>query len=243
MFSLFKKQNTQTTSPFIVDVHSHLIPYLDDGVNSEEESMYILRTFQKLGYKKVISTPHVKPDQYPNKSDDILAGAAVIKSLIEKEKLPIGFEVAAEYFLDDTLMEMLQNNDPLLTFGDKYLLFETSFLNKPAFLEEAIFKMNINGYKPVFAHPERYIYLQSDSKPIAMLRDMNVRFQVNLLSLSGYYSKAAGKLATRLIADGFVDFIGSDCHNAAHVKEIVKSLASMNKRTLSRLRVQNESLL
>jgi len=243
MFDIFKKHHSNPKLPFLVDVHSHLIPYLDDGVTSEEESMYILQTFLKMGYKKVITTPHVKVDQYPNKTNDILSGAAAIRNRIKNERLPIIFEAAAEYFLDDTLLAMLQNNEPLLTFGDKYLLFETSFLNKPAFLEEAIFKMNINGYRPVFAHPERYIYLQSDPQSITILKDMNVRLQVNLLSLSGYYSRAAKKLAMRLIADGLVDFIGSDCHNASQANEIVRSLSSLNKRTLRQLQVKNESLL
>jgi tyrosine-protein phosphatase YwqE len=243
MFNIFKKQNSTVKLPFLVDVHSHLIPFLDDGVMSEEESMYILKTFLKLGYKKVITTPHVKVDQYPNKTNDILSGAKAVKKRIEKEKLPIIFEAAAEYFLDDTLMTMLQTDEPLLTFGDKYLLFETSFLNRPAFLEEAIFQMNINGYRPVFAHPERYMYLQSDPKPIAMLKDMNVLLQVNLLSLSGYYSTAARKLAMRLIEDGLVDFIGSDCHNASQANEILSSLASLKKRTMRQLQVRNESLL
>jgi tyrosine-protein phosphatase YwqE len=243
MFNIFKKQNSTLNLPFQVDVHSHLIPGLDDGVKTEEESLYILREFIKLGYKKVITTPHVKGDQYPNKAEEIEDGASAINARLKSAKLPIKFEAAAEYFLDDTLFEMLQNNDRLLTFGDRYLLFETSFLNKPAFLEAAIFQMNINGYKPVFAHPERYIYLQSEPKTIVQLKDMNVRFQVNLLSLSGYYSQAARKLALRLIYDGHVDFIGSDCHNAKQANEIVRSVATLSNRILRQLQVKNESLL
>ena len=243
MLNFFNRKNKQIKLPFLVDLHSHLIPGLDDGVKSAEESIYIINTFANLGYRKVITTPHVKADQYPNVAGDILAGASAINKLIEKEKLPIVLEAAAEYFLDESLLNSIQNNAPLLTFGEKYLLFETSFLNKPAFLEDAIFQMNINGYKPVFAHPERYIYLQSDPKLITLLKDMNVSFQVNLLSLTRYYSTAAKKLVLKLISDGMVDFIGSDCHNALQANEIVKSLASLNKKILKQLQVQNQGLL
>src|SRR5690606_8579722 len=127
-------------------------------------------------------------------------------------------EAAAEYYLDEVLMKRLQEDDPLLTFGNQYLLFETNFMTEPLTLKEFIFLATTKGYRPVLAHPERYMYLQSKFEKAEDLIDRGVMFQLNLASLSGYYSKPAQTTAQKLIDKGFVHFIGSDCHNLQHAQ-------------------------
>ena len=243
MFGLFKKSTETTVLPFQVDIHSHLLPGLDDGVKSVEETIYIIHTLKKLGYRKIITTPHVMHDRYPNTADEILVRSSEVKRNLHKKNIKIEFEAAAEYYLDEQLATKLSNGDKLLTFNDNFLLFETSFINKPAFLEEAVFNMNTNGYQPVLAHPERYIYLQSNVKLIEQLKNMNVLFQLNMLSLFGYYSADVKRNALNLIKMGVVDFIGSDCHSALQANEIIKQVHTKRNRALFSLNVLNRTLL
>ena len=243
MLNIFGRRKENFTLPILVDIHSHLLPGLDDGVKSVEETFYILKVLQKLGYRKVITTPHVMNDHYPNSSDDILSRLAYVKEKLKEKKINIELEAAAEYYLDENLISKLDKQEKLLTFGNNYLLFETSFFNKPAFLEEAIFNMNTLGYQPVLAHPERYGYLHNDMKQIEKLRNMNLFFQMNLLSLTGFYSGEIRKFAKRLLNNNLIDFIGTDCHNAFQANEI---LGKMNRKHLNLIRAQkilNRSLL
>ncbi len=243
MFNLFKSKPKKTTLPLLVDIHSHLLPGLDDGVKSEDESLYILRSLEKIGYKKVITTPHVMNEYYPNNPSKIHARLEEIRNLIRKNNLDITLEAAAEYYLDETLMAKLSDQETLLTFGNNYLLFETSFLNKPAFLEDAIFNMHTNGYQPVLAHPERYGYLHGDESLVEQLKGMNVLFQMNVLSLTGYYSSEIKRMARYLLKENTIDLIGTDCHNAHQVEVIVKSLNTKNLKCLEGKSFLNPTLL
>ena len=244
MLSFFRKKDQgHVVLPYVVDMHSHLLPGLDDGVRSVEESLYILKKLAKLGYRKVITTPHVMLEHYPNKPEEIIVRASEIQHYLNKHQLNITFEAAAEYYLDEHLNSLLSTNEKLLTFHDGYLLFETSFMNKPVFLEEAIFKMNVNGYKPVMAHPERYIYLQTNPDLISHLRNMNVLFQINLFSLLGHYSAGAKRLAGKLLNSGLVEFVGTDCHNALQIDELQKAVTPRFVNSLRKYHVRNHLLL
>ncbi|TDI69347.1 MAG: capsular biosynthesis protein [Bacteroidetes bacterium] len=214
MISLFQKRKVQkSVRPLMVDMHSHLIPGVDDGVGTMEESLTILRSMSKMGYQKVITTPHVMNDFYPNTTEDIRNRAKQLQVEVDAAGIDIEVSAAAEYYLDEYLMQMLEEKKELLTFGDGYLLFETSFLNEPAYLREGIFQIISNGMKPVMAHPERYIFVQNRPDMLKDLMDRGLLLQVNTISLSGYYSNAARKLAELLIDEKAISFLGTDCHN------------------------------
>jgi tyrosine-protein phosphatase YwqE len=216
----FKKKNTgeENISLPSIDVHSHLLPGLDDGVKSFEESEEIILRFQKLGYKKIITTPHVMSDFYRNSNEDILNKLGELNHWLAKKNIQIQIEAAAEYYLDEELLKRVENDSPLLTFGNRYLLFETNFMTEPFQLKEFIFAATTKGYKPVLAHPERYIYLQDNFEKAEDLINRGVLFQLNISSISGYYSKAAQRMAFKLIDKGWVNLIGSDCHNLQHIQ-------------------------
>ena len=243
LIDLFRKKPSGHTLPFVTDFHSHLLPGLDDGVKSLEETAFILKLFMKMGYRKVITTPHIMHEHYPNTTEKIMNRLHETNDFLKTQKIDIKLEAAAEYFLDETFMEKLNGHEKLMTFDDKYLLFETSFINKPVFLEEAVFLMNSQGYQPVLAHPERYYYLQEDSGLVQRLKDMKVLFQVNLLSLFGFYTRQVRKFAFTLIRSETVDFIGSDCHSAHHANEIYKNLTAKNIRMLNSWDFIKNSLL
>ncbi len=243
MFNLFSNKGKKIRLPFLVDIHSHLLPGLDDGVKSVEETIYILKIFQDLGFRKVITTPHVMGDHYPNSVSDILSKLEFVNQALQKHEITVKLEAAAEYYLDEKLLTQLSKQEKLLTFGDNYLLFETSFFNKPAFLEETVFNMNAQGYQPVLAHPERYGYLQNDLKLLEKLKNMNLLFQLNLLSLTGFYSSDVRKFARELLKANEINFVGTDCHNAFQANEVMQKLNNKNLRLLNSPNILNRSLM
>jgi len=219
-------------NPIHTDLHSHLIPEVDDGVASLEESVEIIRHFYGMGYKKIITTPHIMHEFYDNSPETILPGLTKLKETLEEEQIPMEIEAAAEYYLDDYFFDTLLEKQDLLTFGDQYILVETPFLNAPFFLKDAVFQLNAKGYKVVLAHPERYIYLQKDDKLLQTLLDMQVLFQVNISSLIGHYSKNVKKFALQLLDNGYIRFVGSDCHNLTQLQTVKRALNSKFYRKL-----------
>lgn len=243
MFNLFRSKPKEKHIPLIVDIHSHLLPGIDDGVKSIEETVYILKIMQSLGYKKIVTTPHIMNDHYPNSEQGIRSKLEETKNLIRKHELNIELDAAAEYYLDENLMNKLSKQEELLTFGKNYLLFETSFFNKPTFLEEAVFNMNTHGYQPILAHPERYTYLYGNQKLLEKLKNMNLLFQLNMLSLTGFYSVESKKFALKLLKENLIDFVGTDCHNALQADEILNQANNKHFRMFQSENILNRSLL
>ncbi len=226
MLSWFKKKQDQVISPLKVDIHSHLLPGLDDGVKSFEESIEIIRHFQTLGYSELITTPHIMSDLYRNDATSINDKLDELKRVLQHEGMSIKINAAAEYYLDESLIQLLEKDEPLLTIKGRYLLFETNFLNEPLNLKEFIFLASTKGYKLILAHPERYLYLHENLAKAEDLLNRGVLFQINISSLTGYYAKESQAMAFKFIDRGWIHWLGSDCHHLKHVqlvKEVQKN--------------------
>ena len=243
MFNWLKKKNDNNPPALQVDIHSHLLPGLDDGVKTFEEALTILRHFKALGYKKVITTPHVMSDIYRNTSESILEKSKALSLMIKQENLDIELQTAAEYYLDEVLLSRVVNNTPLLTFGDRYLLFETNFLTEPLNLKEFIFQAATKGYRLILAHPERYIYLHKNFEKVQDLLTRGVLLQVNISSLTGYYSKQAQRMSYELIDRGWVHMLGSDCHHFPHAELLTRAHRNNHYQKALTLPLLNNSLL
>ncbi len=243
VISFLKNRKVQTSvRPLMVDMHSHLIPGVDDGVSTIEESLEILKNMSKMGFQKVITTPHVMNDFYPNTTEDIRNRVKKLQIEVEAAGIDIEISAAAEYYLDEYLMQMLEEKRELLTFGDRYLLFETSFLNEPAYLREGIFQIISNGMTPVMAHPERYIFVQNRPEMLNDLRERGLLLQINTISLSGYYSNAAKKLAELLIDEKAISFLGTDCHNMKQLEMMESTVDQKYFDKALQLNLLNNSL-
>lgn len=197
-------------------MHSHLLPGIDDGVKSREEAFEVIAQLLDLGYKKLVTTPHIMTDYFGNTTESVNAAYQAFLPAVKARYPDLLFEAAAEYYLDDTVITLAAERKPLLTFGDKYLLFETNMISEPLQLKEFIFSVTLQGYKPVLAHPERYQYMTLEKAED--LRNRGVRLQLNLLSLIGHYGPPVQRLAEKLIARGWVDLLGTDCHNLDHAR-------------------------
>ncbi len=225
-----------------MDLHSHLIPGIDDGVDSWDESLNLLSQLSELGYKKIITTPHIIQNYYPNTSDQIREGVTELNRLLAESDISIQVEAGAEYYLDDHFAKQVETKENLLSFGNGYILIETPFMNKPLFLEETVFNLQANGLKPILAHPERYTYLQNNMELVQNLTSLGVFMQVNISSLTGYYSKEAKQLAKHLIDTNQIHFLASDIHNQKHLNEVKSATKSKLFQRCRQLRLLNSTL-
>ncbi len=240
--SFLKFFESNAKSLVSVDIHSHLIPSIDDGAKDMERSIELILALKEMGYKKLITTPHVS-DMFHNSTKTILDGYANLKLELEKRDIDIEIEVAAEYYADDTFEELLKNRD-ILTFGkEKYLLFELSYFTLPRDLESLVHEIKMAGYTPVLAHPERYVYFHNDISQYHNLKSLGVLFQINFISLENYYSLEVTNIVKKLITDGLVNFIGSDIHHRRYIKFLEKSLhSSLYKKIFKKNTILNNSL-
>ena len=226
MFGIFKKKEYKKDITFdygsiLVDMHSHVLPGIDDGAKNPEESIVLVKKLMALGIKKIIATPHIMADYYRNTPETINGALEILKAELEKEKIDIQIEAAAEHYFDETF-EARINNRELMIMGDNYVLFEFSFINQPPNTVPVVQKLKDMGYKPILAHPERYPYLDIDQ--LKTLHDWGLLFQINTISLTGYYGKETKKAAESLIDNQLVDFISSDMHHLRHAEALKQAL-------------------
>lgn len=204
------------------DMHSHLIPGLDDGSKSLEESIDLIKRMHNLGYKKIIITPHIMSDCFKNNPENIAKGLELVRNELEKQQIPVVLETAAEYMFDEGLVKKIKSGN-LLTFGKKYVLIELSAFVFPENLFHVLFDMKLEGYNPVLAHPERYSYWYCSFEHFVTLKDREILFQINIPSLAGIYSQDARKICENLIDQNMVDFAGTDVHNMEYFRYLEKS--------------------
>ena len=201
-----------------VDFHSHLIPGIDDGVKTIDDSVFLLRQLEVLGFKRIITSPHVMADGYNNGPDIILSGRDKVREAIKQNAINIDFDATGEYNIDEAMYARIEKKE-LLPFGKNYIMVEMPFLAKPPVMADIVYKLQIAGYNVILAHPERYTYLyDSDFSNYESLKDRNLLFQINIGSLSGIYGKAAKFTAERMIDENMVEFVGTDLHGIKHLE-------------------------
>ncbi len=237
MISFFKKKSESISQVIKTDMHSHLLAGLDDGVKTHEEALLLIQNFSRLGYKKIITTPHIMSDYYRNEPEQIIAKLRELNQVLKENQIPITVEAAAEYYLDESLIDKINEQEKLLTFGSNYLLFETNFFSEPFQLNEFIFSAITHGYKPILAHPERYQYMTLNKAE--ELKDRGVLLQLNIPSIVGYYGKPVERMAIKLIEAGWIDLIGSDCHNQLQFNALEDAFKNKNFKKVLDLRLLN----
>lgn len=224
------------------DMHSHFIPGVDDGAQTMDDSLQLLQKMQALGYKKCITTPHIKMDIYPNSEEKLRRVFYQLQE--EKVRAGIGIEVelAAEYYLDDTFAERLKERE-LLCFGkQRYVLMEFSFTTPPVFEEDTFKRVLDRGYIPILAHFERYLYFHGKPEVAEKYRKMGVNTQMNLLSLTGHYGPDIRKQAERMVDDCLFDFVGTDAHRIQHLQLLEDHLSLPYLAELGKRLVKNQGL-
>ena len=198
------------------DMHSHFIPGIDDGAPTLEASLELITAMHALGYRKVVTTPHVMADGYRNTPEIILGGLEKVRAGVKELGIDMEVDAAAEYYLDHEFEQRVKQHE-VLTFGSNMVLFELPFISEPAILPSVVFELQTQGYRPVLAHPERYQYWHTDLGKYESLKDRGVLFQLNTIALMGAYGPGAKKIAEKMVDNGWYDLLGSDCHSMNHI--------------------------
>lgn len=228
--------------PFQVDMHSHLLPGIDDGVQSLAESLQLVQQMRTHGYRKAITTPHIMGDFYRNTPEGILGKLSELRAYLDEHQVEFSIEAAAEYYLDEWFMEKFHQGR-LLTFGPRMVLVETSYINRPPNMQDVLFELKTSGYQPVLAHPERYTYLHGRMEEVGAWREAGILMQLNLASLSGYYGPQVKEAADFLVQRRWVDLVGTDVHGQRHWNACLRATRSRHYRMLEHNPIQNDRLL
>lgn len=216
-----------------IDIHSHLLPGIDDGAKNFDDSLRLIQALMGFGISEFVTTPHRIQHVWDNSTEKIkITEVATLKEL-ERHEIKIPFRVAAEYMMDDHFVKLFQSGD-VLTLKDNYVLVEMSYLNAPIQLYEILFDLQVSGYIPVLAHPERYLFYHSNFDEYLKLKKAGCLFQLNLPTVVGYYGEAILKIAEKLLQKGLYDFVGSDVHHDNHIsafeqKVRLKDLSPLNE--------------
>lgn len=245
MFSFFSKKHDASLnlSRLGVDMHSHLLPALDDGLETMEQTIAFAKEMQQLGYKKLICTPHILPDVHNNSPETILPRLEEVRKAFKENEIDMPIEAAAEYMVGPELHDTILRGDKLLTFGNNYILIEMSYAAPSQNIVQVIFDLKIKGYRPILAHPERYNYYLGNNEIYDDFLGRGCLLQVNLLSLTGFYGKPVQKAAEYLVKNKMISFIGTDMHHQGHLN-MTKQIASSIKfhKMVEGLDLKNSSL-
>jgi len=235
VFSLFKKDKSPDTPigqlPITTDIHSHILPGIDDGAPDMATSLKLIRGLYDLGIRKSVATPHIIGDLYRNTPETIGAALEKTKAACAEEGIGMELSAAAEYMLDDHFMGIIRKQQPLLAVSGKFVLTEFPYSLPPANEEEMVFGIITSGYQPILAHPERYAYFHDNYKAYHKLKELGFHLQVNLLSLTGYYGNAVAKAARYIMDKDLAVLVGTDLHHARHLAALqdARSLALLGK--------------
>jgi tyrosine-protein phosphatase YwqE len=233
VFSLFKAkpQLSDLIPEGAVDIHSHILPGIDDGAATISHTIKLLDGLNKIGFSKCIATPHTLPEIWENTSNGIKETFQTTKEQLQEPHQKMLQHAASEYMINEAFLERL-HTEPLLTIKDNIVLIEMSYMNPPLALKEIIFEIQLKGYQPLLAHPERYLFYHQNTKMYQTLKELDVKFQLNLLSSVGYYGSSVATAADFLLKENYIDFVGTDVHHMKHIgafenKLIIKSEAAL----------------
>lgn len=241
MFSLFKSKPVlkDLIPDNHVDIHSHLLAGIDDGAQTFEDSLRLVNALQSFGVTQFITTPHIIQYVWENTHEQIIANKNSTVQELKKNNINLPFQAAAEYLMDDQFVQLFQSHD-VLTLKENYVLVEMSYINAPIQLYTILFDLQLAGYIPVLAHPERYLFYHNNFGEYQKLKRAGCLFQLNLLSVVGYYGEGIVRIAERLLQKGMYDFVGSDVHHDNHITAFDKKIKIKEAKPLQEIIANNQ---
>jgi tyrosine-protein phosphatase YwqE len=222
-----------------VDIHSHILPGIDDGAKTVENSLQLTKSLQGFGASQIITTPHIINHFWENTSEGIQNTALSLSIEFTRNNLTLPFRAAAEYMMDETFVKLFQS-EKLLTLKDNYVLVEMSYINPPIHLYAILFDLRVSGYIPVLAHPERYMFYHNNFNEYQKLVNAGCLLQLNLLAIVGYYGEEIAKIAEKLLQKGLYSFVGSDVHHDKHIAAFYQKIKIKDVRPLQEVIEKNQ---
>jgi protein-tyrosine phosphatase len=240
---IFFKKNKTLLKDLIpqgfIDIHSHLLPGIDDGAKTIEDTIFLTDSLKNIGFEKFITTPHTFSGFWDNTKKGILEKENETLNTLSSQNIAIDLQAASEYLLDDHFASLFKDGE-ILTLKDNLVLVEMSYLNAPIHLYDLLFDLQVAGYKPVLAHPERYLFYHKNFDEYKKLKNAGCYLQLNLLSTVGYYGGEVTEAAKKLLEAGLYDFVGSDVHHSRHIKAFENKVLIKDSKGLGEL-IKNNS--
>lgn len=235
MFDFLKRKNdSQPQLFFHTDIHCHLVPGIDDGQKEATGGADLVERESRWGITRIICTPHITQDVFENTPETISGAFSKLKAEVESRGIGVELDYSAEHRMDGYFLDQLEKKQ-IRPYPNNFILVENSFIQEAWNLDQTLFNLSINGLRPVLAHPERYSYWFDKPARYEQLHSAGTLFQVNLLSLAGYYGKMEKKVAEQLIEKNLVDFLGTDMHNPRHAEAIEAYLKTKDYRRHARM--------
>jgi tyrosine-protein phosphatase YwqE len=223
MLSFFTKKNKVTDISWLgIDMHSHILPGIDDGSPDVGTSLRFVKALQELGFDQLIATPHIYQELYPNTKTTIFGAKELLQKEMDNSNISLKLGAGAEYMIDQDF----NMDGSLCTLDQKHLLIEMSYLNESPGISQTIFDLEIKGYKPILAHPERYTFYFKDKSKLKRFKEKGCLLQLNILSVLGYYGKEVKQLAEVLLKDKMYDVAGTDLHHDRHLDTLSGAVQS-----------------
>jgi tyrosine-protein phosphatase YwqE len=242
----FYFKNTAHLGNLCLDFHNHILPGIDDGAVDIEESHKMRIALKHRGIDYCVYTPHIYTEIHPNTKQNIKDSFELLMNNIHYHNEFGDDRYAAEYMLDSDFVEMVNENQPLLSIKGKHVLIEFTIAQKPIIAKEIVYKLLLKGYTPIIAHPERYMYLQTNQEyafDYTKLKDMGCEFQLNLLSLNGQYGKSVKDIATKLLKSEMYEYASTDIHNTYQIPNIDTLLNSLIWKKWCKYPFKNHELI
>ena len=227
LFNIFKRKKKAEPQKlfYSTDIHSHVLPGIDDGAPNTNISITLLEAMKSWGIDTIVTTPHIAEENFENTPQNIANAYEKLNARMVDLGIEMNIKFSAEYRIDDRFRKMVEE-DNLLVLPNNYLLIENSFVQPPIDLKNIIYELQLKDIKPILAHPERYGYYQRKKEVYESLFDAGCEFQINLLSLAGYYGDRERETALWLANKGYVSFVGTDLHHFGHIEAINRFLRS-----------------
>ncbi len=226
MFNFFKKSAVESKRLFYsTDIHCHIIPGVDDGARVVDDSLKLISKEYEWGIKRIFCTPHITEETFENTPETLSKSFDVLKQNVTDAGMNIDLDYSAEHRLDPYFQSLFDKGE-VRPLPNNYLLVENSFVQEAWNIDQQVYNLSIRGFKPILAHPERYHYYINNRDRYEQLHSAGLLFQINLLSLAGYYGKEQKRTAEWLIDKELVDFLGSDMHHMRHAEAIDRYISS-----------------
>lgn len=225
MFNFFKKKKTEVKLFYHTDVHCHILCGVDHGSQSPEQSLQMLTAQQEMGIERIIFTSHTTAHTFENTPQTLTSAYEKFLPILADSGLPIETALSSEYRIDDYFMGLWERGE-VLPMPGKHILLENSFMQELIGIDNLLFNAQVKGFFPILAHPERYPYYHDRRERYKQLHNMGVKFQLNILSLAGYFGKRTRDVALWLIENNLADLFGSDMHNMDHAETISEYISS-----------------
>lgn len=218
----------------MIDFHSHIIPTIDDGAREIKETMKMLEEAYSAGFDGIISTSHYMEGYYEVNQADRKVWINGIQYALEKKKIGLSLYLGSEIYFSEKILEFIKEGKASTINGSKYILFEFPLNAKPINIEDVIYTILSEGYIPVLAHPERYVFTQKNPELIYELANQGVLMQSNYGSIIGQYGKKAQVIAERMLESNLVSFLGTDAHRANSIYTNIDSAANKIKSIIGK---------